>query len=305
MGTGACGINCDACRLNRDGICSSCGNGTSEQGRLKLEAQERLLGASCPLLACARLNRIEYCPRDCDQFPCDNFFGDRIDSYPFSQGYLAMQKRRRKMADNKEKSKNTLEIPEQHWHEIGSRNIDAVARSSGAAIVEGGSLLLDVMNQAVRIDLLRKRIEVNSGDQWQPAQPLTAFVTALYLARCQSVELSGRWVSEKELSSSEFFRGIHRLRTDAVINRYGNKPDALIESAQIFGGFETRDSGDAALMLWIFPRIPLKLILWCGDDELESALTVMFDQSIDHLLPGDAIWALVQMVCEALADQRL
>jgi len=305
MPTGACVINCDVCRLNQDGICSSCGNGTSEQGRLKHDAQKRLLGAPCPLLACARLNRIEYCPRDCSQFPCDNFFVDRIDLYPFSQSYLAIQKRRRKMADNKEKENNTLEIPEQHWHKIGSRNIDAVARSSGAAIVEEGSLQLDVMNQAVRVDLLRKLIEVDSANQWQPVRPLTAFVIALYLAKCQSVELSGRWVSEKDLSSSEFFRGIHRLRTDAVINRYGHAPDALIEAAKMFGGFETRDGGDAALMLWIFPRIPLKLILWCGDDELESALTVMFDQSIDHLLPGDGIWALVQMVCEALADQRL
>ena len=61
MVTGACGINCDTCRLYRDDICISRGNGTSEQGRLKREAQLRLLGAPCPLLACAQLNRIEYC----------------------------------------------------------------------------------------------------------------------------------------------------------------------------------------------------------------------------------------------------
>ena len=197
------------------------------------------------------------------------------------------------------------EIPEQHWHEINARSIDDIVRCSGARLEEDGLLRLDVMHREVRIDLKHKRVEVGSKDRYLPAQPLTAFVVALYLAKCQSIELSGRWVSEKGLLSSEFFRGIHRLRTETAINRYGHAPYQFIESVKMFGGFETQDSGDAALMLWVFPRIPLKLILWCGDDELESALTVMFDQSIDHLLPGDGIWALVQMVCEALADKRL
>ena len=46
MATGACGINCDTCRLNLRGTCSTCGSGTSEEGRLKLAAQERLLGGA-------------------------------------------------------------------------------------------------------------------------------------------------------------------------------------------------------------------------------------------------------------------
>jgi len=91
MPTGACGINCDTCRLNQRGVCSSCGSGTSEQARLKIKAQGQLLGAPCPILACARLNRIDYCLQDCDQFPCENFSGDGATVYPFSEGYLNMQ----------------------------------------------------------------------------------------------------------------------------------------------------------------------------------------------------------------------
>jgi len=209
------------------------------------------------------------------------------------------------MAEKYNRSGDKLEIPSEHWHEINARSIDDITRYSGARLEQTGVLLLEVMNQTVRIDLNRKLIDQVSGEQHHPVQPLTGFVIALYLAKCQPVELSGRWVSEKDLASSEFFRGIHRLRTDPVIHRYGSEPGSFIESVKPFGGFETQDSGDAALMLWVFPKIPLKLILWCGDEELESALTVMFDKSIDQLLPGDAIWALVQMVCEALADQRL
>ena len=95
------------------------------------------------------------------------------------------------------------------------------------------------------------------------------------------------------------------MRTEAVLTRFGNNSIDFLEAAEAYGGVETVDVGDAAARLWVFPSIPLKLVLWCGDDELEPVLTVMFDQSIDELLPGDGIWALVQMVCETLARQSL
>ncbi len=70
MATGACGINCDICRLNVLGICSTCGSGGSQEAQRKIAAQERILGAPCPILTCAREKHIEYCLRDCDRFPC-------------------------------------------------------------------------------------------------------------------------------------------------------------------------------------------------------------------------------------------
>lgn len=93
-GTGACGINCLACRLSLEGKCSPCGSGGSDQARKKLEAQERLIGAPCPILACATARRIDYCLRDCLEFPCPHF---EDGPYPFSDGFLNMQTRRRKM----------------------------------------------------------------------------------------------------------------------------------------------------------------------------------------------------------------
>lgn len=225
--------------------------------------------------------------------------------YPYSRGYLAMQKRRKEIIDQEGRPGEKLTIPVQHWQEIDDREIDEILRCSGGRRVDGDKLLLEVMGRVMRIDPSAQRIEIQSQDGWQPAPSLAAFVTAVYLAKCRSLPLSGRWVSEKDLSCSEFFRGIHQLRTEPVLSRYGHDPENFIEAGERFGGVRTQDSGDAALRFWVFPAIPLKLILWCGDDELEPALTVMFDQSIDELLPADGIWALVQMVCQALAEKTL
>ena len=94
-GSGACGINCFTCGLARSGQCSPCGPGDGEQARRKLAVQEELLGGTCPVLACAAGRNIAHCLADCPEFPCPHF---EDSPYPFSDGFLNMQLRRRRSA---------------------------------------------------------------------------------------------------------------------------------------------------------------------------------------------------------------
>ena len=93
MPTGACGVNCDVCGLRISGVCSTCGAGGSRAAEEKIAAQVRIFGIPCLILECARGKGVEYCPRDCEDFPCELF---RVGPYPFSEGFLNMQERRRK-----------------------------------------------------------------------------------------------------------------------------------------------------------------------------------------------------------------
>ena len=121
MPTAACGINCDVCKLNLLGTCSTCGPGTSLEAEKKLAAQSRLLGSPCPILACANLNRVQFCLRDCSQFPCENFTHG---PYPFSEGYIAMQKRRRKEIPPASAPDNTrVSVDPNYWDELQKKEI--------------------------------------------------------------------------------------------------------------------------------------------------------------------------------------
>ena len=92
FGTGACGINCLTCLLATGGRCLPCGPGTGPQAAKKLGAQLELFGAVCPILKCAVDRGVAFCLRDCQDFPCGNF---KDGPYPFSDGFLDMQTRRR------------------------------------------------------------------------------------------------------------------------------------------------------------------------------------------------------------------
>lgn len=97
FGTGACGVNCLTCKLGVSGQCTPCGPGTGDNAVKKLGVQLSSLGGYCPILRCAVDRKIGFCMRDCGLFPC-KIFKDR--DYPFSQGYLEMQKRRRKQSES-------------------------------------------------------------------------------------------------------------------------------------------------------------------------------------------------------------
>lgn len=62
------------------------------------------------------------------------------------------------------------------------------------------------------------------------------------------------------------------------------------------------DMADAGFRLLPFPRVPLYLLLWLGDDEFKPRIQVLFDRPIESLLAADAIWALVNRVAIAMTQ---
>jgi hypothetical protein len=86
MRIGACGIACEVCGLYADRICPGCGPGTAEFNKERIETL-REMGVLCPVLECAVNTGIDYCSRDCGDFPCSRY---KEDPFPYSHAYLEM-----------------------------------------------------------------------------------------------------------------------------------------------------------------------------------------------------------------------
>ena len=299
MPTGACGINCDVCKLNLLGTCSSCGPGTSLQAEKKLAAQQRLLGSTCSILACANMNQLEYCMRDCKQFPCDNF---RTGPYPFSQGYLNMQERRLKEkppAYAPDGSRVTVDRV--YWDDLLKRNIDTLCNFTLFENDSSGQLRFHFLNEEIMVDLGERCLKRMEDERWsQTDDPLLELVTVLYLTNVDGLyPIDKDIVGVKDLKEGHFFQGPHALRTEPLIRRYGTDVKGFRQAAQYLEG-EPRDMADTAYRLLPFPRIPLYYLLWQGDEEFEPRVTVLIDRSVENVLVADAIWALINRVTTAL-----
>ncbi len=303
MTPAACGIDCRVCRLFILGVCSLCGAGTSREAALKEAAQTRLLGAPCPILACARMNRVAHCLRDCPSFPCGNFHSG---PYPFSRGFLSMQERRRAEASPaKSPAGGAIQVPQAHWEAVTAMDRKALCRRAGAFWEPPDRIRIPFFKDELRVDLGKRFVFQRAGMSWDRVRdPLLELECLLYLLGVKEVPLRGRMVGVMELKTAHFFQGPHALNVEPLLRRFGTDLDGFCRSAQALGGKALR-LGDAAYALYPFPKIPLYYLLWEGDEEFSPRVSILFDETIEAHLAADAIWGLVNLVSHRLLTAEI
>jgi len=298
MATAACGIDCGACKLYVDGICSTCGPGTSTEGMRKAEAQKRLFGQPCPILECARMNHIEHCTRDCALFPCENF---EAGPYPYSIGFLKMQQRRR-TEDAGERKRDHIDIPPEFWDDLGKKDVTEVCNAALATPLPEGDISLKFLNEDLLVDIKNKSVMRFRNGSWdKTTNTMLELVVLVYLLNVTYEGITNDIIGLQDLKEAHFFQGPHELRTGLLLERYGRDPEGFKKAAENLGG-KPADMADTAYRLSVFPKVPLYFLLWVGDDEFEPNLSVLFDRSVERHLSADAIWGLVNLVSGMLAE---
>jgi hypothetical protein len=295
--TGACGINCDACRLYALGVCSSCGPGGSPEAQRKMAAQVRILGAPCPILECASNRGIEYCLRDCEEFPCE-----RLSAYPFSEGFLRMQERRRRQAIQQlDPAREKIQVPAQYWEDLEKKNMVALCENALARAFSSEDIVLSILGREILGDRKNHSLRHKNHGEWEPvSQPLLELLVLVYLLNAGPQILSRELVSAQQLKAAHFFQGPHELNVSRVLAQFGRDLKGFKRAAEFLGGEGQNLAADAAYRIPALPKVPLYYLLWEGDDEFEPRLSVLFDRSIESHLSADAIWGLVAFVSEAL-----
>lgn len=283
--TGACGVSCLVCRLHVNGVCSTCGAGTSAAGKEKLAAQLRLFGKGCPILACAVERKLAYCLRDCDDFPCERFSEG---PYPYSENFLEMQRRRREQA-GRQSTAAWPETADSFWEKLAERPVDEVCRCAGASLNEAGLYELSSLDELWTIDPQAKTLVKTKGDfggEWDRQMP---FLILVYLALATPVKIRQKMVAPRDLHRGHnFFQGKYELHTAELEKAFGNDGSALIEAAKKLGG-DIGNQADASVLLRPFPKAPVQLLLWLGDREFPAKATMLLDKGVLNHIPPDAL----------------
>jgi hypothetical protein len=300
MSTGACGIDCSACRLNAVGLCSSCGSGKSAEAQAKIAAQIRILGGPCPILACAVKNQLDYCLKDCFAFPCERFSGG---PYPFSEGFLMMQERRRKdMPQGRSPVAQAFQVPVQYWEDLLQRDMDVICRNAIAEFRPVRGLVIPFLNETYLVDGEERCLKRPGRGGWETVDhPLLALILLVYILGAKDVSLKNEMITVQQLKDGHFFQGPHELNTRPLLMRYGRDAEGFRRAAAALGGASI-DAADAAFRIQALPRVPLYYLLWEGDEEFGPRLSILFDRSVEMHLSADGIWGLVQLVSTALVQ---
>jgi hypothetical protein len=212
-----------------------------------------------------------------------------------------MQERHRQEPPAYASDGSKVKVADGYWNQLKSKDPLLLCNQTLFTPAPDGRLIFRFLSEEVMVDrrsgcLLR----LNDGRWEKTDDPLLELATVLYLINVQDVYPLGRdIVGPKDLKEGHFFQGPHELKIAPLLDRYGKDAGGFRDAAERLSG-EPVDMADAAFRLKPFPRIHLYYLLWEADGEFPPRMSVLFDRSIEKILPADAIWGLVNRVSTAL-----
>ena len=212
-----------------------------------------------------------------------------------------MQGRRRKQEPfYQTPSGDSVVVPTQHWEELKKRSPEEVCMNSLAKNHPPTGILLPFLKEYLLVDIEGRCLYRQSHGRWgREKNPLLELVCLSYLLHAGPHSLSQQMVSAKELRTGHFFKGPHELKTQPLLDLYGNDLEGFKKAAERAGG-EDLGLADAAYKFEAFPKIPLHYLFWKKDEEFDPRLSVLFDRSIEYHIPADIIWGLVTLVSDEI-----
>jgi hypothetical protein len=176
--------------------------------------------------------------------------------------------------------------------------IDDIAeqcRKSGARYLpDEKCVVIDHLNRSYRISIPAGEISLeNSGEAVTVRDKI---LILHYFTRASGAPLSGKMITYKELQEGiNYYPTFFKRAIDPIINHFKDQPQKLPDVAAVLGGHQV-DYGDIAVALNAFPRVPLTIILWCGDKEFGPDGNILFDSTIQNYLPTEDITILCEVI---------
>ncbi len=161
---------------------------------------------------------------------------------------------------------------------------------------EKGFLILPSLNEIYHITYPAGEVSTANGE---PVDPRFQVLILHYLTG-PGAALRGQWISFKELPGGLFYQDPFYGRAVLPLVRFfGSQPAGLLRAGEGLGG-KPVDQGDAGIELSPFPRLPVRIVIWAGDEEIPASGTILFDASAPEMLATEDFAVLAEYLVKRL-----
>jgi hypothetical protein len=173
---------------------------------------------------------------------------------------------------------------------------------SGARYVGPNEIAVDYLNQSYHIVTSDCKITLEEGSAEVPLKD--KILTLHYLTGAKGTPTTGKLIAYKQLPGGvSYFPAFSQRAIAPLVKNFGESPELLMKAATKLGGHEA-DHGDVSVTVGAFPRVPITLVLWRGDEEVAPNGNILFDANIpDYLSTEDVtvlcetiVWKLVRSI---------
>lgn len=184
---------------------------------------------------------------------------------------------------------------EEAWARLGKGDLEEMAVNAGGT-VENGTLIIETLGRRCSVDLRSRNVVVNGRE----AGTLESIVVLHYLSNASPAGPTGRPVSYRQLPGGNVFYGAFKRRViDAISSMFDRDPGAVTRALEAIGA--TRQGGNKFVTA-VFPKLPVTIVLWSGDEEVPAAASVLFDETAALFLHIEDLAEVGAMIVDTLAS---
>jgi hypothetical protein len=184
------------------------------------------------------------------------------------------------------------------WNELAEQPIEEIVKRTMCITGEtSNSLILSFLNEQYLINLETQTIETQDGEQF-----FNLFYIGImlhYLTHAKDMPLAEKYLGFRELwGGQEYFYAFNNRVLVPLVDTFGKYPENFVQAAHNLGG-EVIEKGEYGFRLPGLPRVPVYVLLWTGDEEVNPSANVLFDSTANQQMETEAlVWISVATVRE-------
>jgi hypothetical protein len=180
--------------------------------------------------------------------------------------------------------------------QLAAESFELISDRSGFDPADGSALCVPFLNRVYRVNGTGFAfVDVDAVARDVPLQEQILILH--YLMARSPAAVAGDWVAYREIPGAAFYFGAFVKRAiDPLKKAFGQNVAGFVAAAGRLMGRPV-EPGDAGFEFRIFPKVPLRLILYAGDAEFAPEANILFDRSIGGMLsPEDIAWLTGMLV---------
>ncbi len=178
------------------------------------------------------------------------------------------------------------------WSKLSAMDLRAVASNSGSSMTPSSRVLaLRVMDEECLIDIGGRRMSC-AGRRTSPLGHHMQILILHYLRGAGNAQLANKAATYRDFEGGAVYYSAFKARTiDPLVKEFGHKPDLLRHVGDAMHA-ESLKMGSVGFRVNFFPKVPVMVILWLGDEEVASSANLLFDANAGRILPTEDLSVL-------------
>ena len=182
--------------------------------------------------------------------------------------------------------------------QVAGMDIEELCSKTGAQYVDFSKIAIDYLNQLYLVTFPDIEILLKDSEKEVPLKDKILILH--YLTSAKGTSASNKLITFKQLPGcASYFPVFSQIALEPCLDHFGEEPEQLINAAAMLGGHKG-GYGDVSVIINAFPRVPITIALWQGDDEFPSRGSIMFDSNISDYLPTEDIRDICGIIARKL-----